>query len=430
VKTRKIERTRLVPHTVDGETEMVLDTETITIPAPPRDWDQIVRTAVTIGACILVTASLAWTTASIGDLLSAVTIAVVAYAAAVAFDASWIMCMAVEWLLRYDPERAKTARTAGRWALAVSMGAVFAHGYIYGEWVIGAVGALVSGLAKGGWSMAMRVHARPLDDRTQQWVAKRRAAVDGQLAMIPIRRELQRGQAVVDAELRSLDTAAETHPEVAPAEGALLPSRPSTELRGPAGTPVEDLSSLRGMHGPVVYFLGNGDRVKIGTTRNMMGRIGALSLRPSNLLCAFHGGHDIERRFHALFAEYRVGDSEWFERTGDLAVFITEHAGASPDAAAASGDAPQDADDAADDAEEPSTAPPPLPPLPAGSSKTALILAASSALHPRASAADIAHLLAQHGHAVDTAYIRTVLSRNAPKPDDSDQIGKGGGGYA
>jgi hypothetical protein len=204
VKTHRIERTRLVPHTVDGETELVLDRQTIEVPAPPRDWDQLVRTAVTIGAIVLVTASLAWTTASIGDLLSAVTISVVAYAAAVAFDASWILCMAVEWLLRYDPERAKAARRAGRWALAVSMAAVFAHGYVFDQMIVGAVGAVVSGLAKGGWTMAMRVHARPLDDRTQQWVAKRRAAVDGQLAMIPIRRELQRGQAVVEAEQRSL----------------------------------------------------------------------------------------------------------------------------------------------------------------------------------------------------------------------------------
>jgi len=204
VKTDRIERKRLVPHTVDGVTELVLDTEYIDVPAPPRDWDQLVRTAVTIGAIVLVAASLVWTTASIGDLLAAVTLPVVAYAAAVAFDASWIMCMGVEWLLRYDPTRAKAAQRAGRFALAVSMGAVFAHGYIAGEWIIGVVGALVSGLAKGGWSMAMRVHARPLDPRTQQWVEARRAKVDGQLAMIPIRRDLQRGEHLVEAERKAL----------------------------------------------------------------------------------------------------------------------------------------------------------------------------------------------------------------------------------
>ena len=230
MKTRKIERTRLVPHTVDGETELVLDRELVEVPAPPRDWDQIVRTAVTIGAIILVTASLAWTTASIGDLLAAVTISVVAYAAAVAFDASWILCMAVEWLLRYDPQRAKAARRAGRWALAVSMGAVFAHGYFFGEWIIGAVGAVVSGLAKGGWTMAMRVHARPLDDRTQQWVAKRQAAVDGQLAMIPIRRQLQRGQALVEAEQRALTDSGSADPD---------PSAQSGNGSGSSAPPVD-----------------------------------------------------------------------------------------------------------------------------------------------------------------------------------------------
>jgi hypothetical protein len=204
VKTRQIERKRLVPHTVDGVTELVLDTEYIEVPEPPRDWDQLVRTAVTIGAIVLVTASLVWTTASIGDLLSAVTLPVVAYAAAVAFDASWIMCMGVEWLLRYDPKRARAAQRAGKWALAVSMAAVFAHGHAAGEWAIGVVGALVSGLAKGGWSMAMRVHARPLDPRTQQWVEARRAKVDGQLAMIPIRRDLQRGEHLIEAERQAL----------------------------------------------------------------------------------------------------------------------------------------------------------------------------------------------------------------------------------
>ncbi|NUS79174.1 MAG: protein transporter Sec31 [Streptomyces sp.] len=205
MKTTRIERKRLVPHTVDGVTELVLDTEYIDVPAPPRDWDQLVRTAVTIGAVVLVTASLVWTTASIGDLLAAVTLPVVAYAAAVAFDASWIMCMAVEWLLRYDPKRAKLAQRAGWGALAVSMAAVFAHGRLVAdEWVIGAVGALVSGLAKGGWTMAMRVHARPLDPRTQQWVEARRAKVDGQLAMIPIRRDLQRGEHLVEAERQAL----------------------------------------------------------------------------------------------------------------------------------------------------------------------------------------------------------------------------------
>ncbi|MFG3085109.1 protein transporter Sec31 [Streptomyces parvulus] len=237
MKTHRIERKRLVPHTVDGVTELVLDTEYIDVPAPPRDWDQLVRSAVTIGAVILVTASLVWTTASIGDLLAAVTLPVVAYAAAVAFDASWIMCMAVEWLLRYDPKRAKMAQRAGWGALAVSMAAVFAHGHVADEWVIGAVGALVSGLAKGGWTMAMRVHARPLDPRTQQWVEARRAKVDGQLAMIPVRRDLQRGEHLIEAERQALaadsGSAGSTDPDQSGGSADRPdPSAPSVDRKG------------------------------------------------------------------------------------------------------------------------------------------------------------------------------------------------------
>lgn len=234
MKTRRIERTRLVPHTVDGETEMVLDTETITVPAPPADWDQRVRTAVTVGAAVLVTASLVWTTTSVGGLLAMSTIAVVAYAAGVAFDASWILCMGAEWLLRYDPDRAALPRRAGHVALAVSMGAVYAHGQLSGEWVVGAVGAAVSALAKGGWMIAMRVHARPLDERTQQWVTKRRAAVDGQLAMIPIRRELQRGQHLVEAEQRSLTSD--------PDRGSADPDRSGSDPQSGSASPLPTLT--------------------------------------------------------------------------------------------------------------------------------------------------------------------------------------------
>ncbi|HEY8985730.1 MAG TPA: protein transporter Sec31 [Streptomyces sp.] len=213
MKTRKIPTTRLVPHTVDGETELVEEIQYTEVPVPPRDWDQAVRTAVTIGAVALVTVSLAWTTVSVGGLLAMASIGVVAYAAGVAFDASWILCMGAEWLLRYDPDRAAVPRRAGHIALAISMGAVYAHGQLSGEWAVGAVGAAVSALAKGGWMIAMRVHARPLDPRTQQWVTKRRAAVDGQLAMIPVRRELQRGRALIDAEQRSLTDAGFTDPD-------------------------------------------------------------------------------------------------------------------------------------------------------------------------------------------------------------------------
>lgn len=217
MKTRTVTRHRWEPHTVDGETELVRVPYKVEVPLPPRDWDQLVRTAVTVGACLLVTVSVIWSTASIGDLLARVVVVGAAYGAAVAFDTAWIMCMAVEWLCRYDPPRADRARRAGHVALLLAMGAVFAHGYIADQPVVGAVGAVVSVLAKGAWMITMSVHARPLDERTQQWVAKRRAMIDGQRAMIPIRRDLLRGQALIAAERAAL-AGPDSNPDSAPDE--------------------------------------------------------------------------------------------------------------------------------------------------------------------------------------------------------------------
>lgn len=205
MKPRQIERTRLVPHTVDGVTEMVLDRQLIDVPAPPRDWDQLVRTAVTVMAVVLLVVSVCWSTSSIGSLLNRIVDSSAAYGAACAFDTLWIMCTAAEWLLRTDPARAAKARVGGRWALAIAMAAVFADGYLHHELVIGAVGAAVSALAKGGSALAMLIHARPLDGRTQQWLDKRRAALNGQLGLIPVRRELQRGEAALLAERTRLE---------------------------------------------------------------------------------------------------------------------------------------------------------------------------------------------------------------------------------
>ena len=204
MKTRKIERTRLVPHTVNGKTEMVLDRYTVDVPIPPRDWDRIVLTAVTAAAGVLVVAAVAWSTASIGDLLARVTIAPAAYAAAVAFDLAWIICMAVEWLARYDTARAELPRRMGHGALLVAMVAVGAHGWLADQRAIGIIGAVVSGIVKTLWTVVLRHHAKPLDDKTRQWVDKQRAEAGGELAMVAINRELARARSLVAAEEQAI----------------------------------------------------------------------------------------------------------------------------------------------------------------------------------------------------------------------------------
>jgi hypothetical protein len=213
VKTRTVQRTQLVPHTIDGRTELVLDRFDVEVPVPPRDWDRLVLSVVTGAAVIIGVASIAWSTASIGDLLARATIAPAAYAAAGVFDLVWLSCMALEWLARYDAERAKLPRRAGYVALAVAMAAVGAHGWISGEIAIGLVGAAVSGLAKAMWTVVLRHHAKPLDSRTQQWVDKQRAEAGGRLAMVAVRRELTRAESAVAAEQAAIGAASPETPE-------------------------------------------------------------------------------------------------------------------------------------------------------------------------------------------------------------------------
>ncbi|MGW4250316.1 protein transporter Sec31 [Streptomyces californicus] len=204
-RTRTVERSRLVPHTIDGTTHLVLDRYKEDVPLPPRDWDRLVLTGVTAAAAVIGVASIIWSTASIGSLLDLVVpLTAAAYAAALTFDLVWLSCMALEWLARYDQQRAVLPRRAGYAALGIAMGAVGAHGWISGEVAIGCVAAAVSGLAKVMWSVVLRHHAKPLDSHTQQWVDAERAKAGGRLAMVSVRRELTRAEQAVAAEQAAL----------------------------------------------------------------------------------------------------------------------------------------------------------------------------------------------------------------------------------
>lgn len=233
MKTRTVHRTRLVPHTVNGKTEMVLERYTVDVPVPPRDWDHTVLTAVTAAAGLLVAVTVVWSTASIGDLLARVTIGPAAYAAAVAFDLAWILCMAVEWLSRYDPARARLPRNMGHGALAVAMVAVGAHGWLAGQVAIGIIGAVVSGIVKTLWTVVLRHHAKPLNDKTQQWVDKQRAEAGGELAMVAINRELTRARVLVAAEEQALRTDPDADPDESGQSADDPEPSPQLSLTGP-----------------------------------------------------------------------------------------------------------------------------------------------------------------------------------------------------
>jgi len=205
VKTRRITRERLVPHTLDGKTRMVPDHEVIEIPLPPRDWDQIALTTVTVIVTVLVAACVIWSTVSIGDLLARVVIEPAAYGAAAVFDLAWIALMIIEWMARYTPDRASKARTGGYIALAVAMGAVGTHGWLAGNAATGIVGAVVSGLAKGTWTILLDYQAMPLDKRTAAFLQQELAEAGAELSRVPVRRRVTRARALVDAERRALE---------------------------------------------------------------------------------------------------------------------------------------------------------------------------------------------------------------------------------
>lgn len=75
-------------------------------------------------------------------------------------------------------------------------------------------------------------------------------------------------------------------------------------------------------HPPVVYFLANGDRIKIGVSTNISARVGALSLRKANAQLLLRGGFDLEAALHKHFAADRIGATEWFAQSDRIRSYI------------------------------------------------------------------------------------------------------------
>ena len=73
------------------------------------------------------------------------------------------------------------------------------------------------------------------------------------------------------------------------------------------------------MRQPVVYYLRFGDRIKIGTTVCLRGRLDAVP--HDKLLATEPGGDEVERARHRQFAEYRI-TGEWFRIAAPLLAHI------------------------------------------------------------------------------------------------------------
>ncbi|GAB2696114.1 protein transporter Sec31 [Kitasatospora kifunensis] len=204
MKYRAEDRTRLIPHTIDGITEMVPEDYTVHVPVPPHDWDRIILTAATAATAAILTASVVWSTSSVGALLGRSVESAIAYGAASVFDLVWIVCMAVEWLNRYNPRGAVLPRRAGHIALVIAMAAVCTNGWLTGGVAPGIIGAAVSALAKGTWTIVMKHTAKPLDPLTQGWVDRQMSEAGGRLALGSVRRQVARADGQYAAQIAAL----------------------------------------------------------------------------------------------------------------------------------------------------------------------------------------------------------------------------------
>lgn len=76
------------------------------------------------------------------------------------------------------------------------------------------------------------------------------------------------------------------------------------------------------VHDPVVYFVQNGNRMKIGFTKSLVARLAALCLPRESVVLTLLGGQELETVLHTHFAPYRVPGTEWFATHGDLTSYI------------------------------------------------------------------------------------------------------------
>lgn len=163
---------------------------------PPLTPDEIIMRAVGAATAIVVVGALVWSTVSVGAMLAAVAPTWAAYMIAGVFDLTWIVAMAIEYVLRFEPTRQKIPKRIGWLSLLISMAAIFTHGALLDAKWIGLFGALVSALAKGLWWLTMYVTSRRLDKDTQAWLNAELGEVHArraeQMAVAKVERERER----------------------------------------------------------------------------------------------------------------------------------------------------------------------------------------------------------------------------------------------
>lgn len=323
--------------------------------------------------------AIVWAVVAIGGTLTAIAHPVFAYAAAVLYDSVWLFGLAMETAHRRQGSNARLPRVIGWLFLPLTVAVLAVHGVLAGDLLAAAVGALVPVLAKVTLLMAIDRDATRISPRAQSAIDRARAVTRDRIAVSRAMAEARAHNTKVAAELlkrwRKAEAEAvttvrqsESYAEIV-GQGAELPglisdremedllsgdqARRSTAPRATHhrdSLTVREKEALRNArkqrkalvaghddvfvevvpglgrlapadtpttsHAPIVYFLRNGNRLKIGTSTNLRERVGSLSLRMRDVILIVEGGRDVERAFHQHFAGQRVKNTEWFAFSG------------------------------------------------------------------------------------------------------------------
>ncbi|MEU8870489.1 hypothetical protein AB0D24_04850 [Streptomyces javensis] len=176
VRYRKTKRTRWVETTFNGETKLREEEYPVWEPVPPVNLDAVYLRAVITVAVLLTLVAVVWSTTAIGRLLGGLVPGneAIGYLAATAFEVPWITCLVVQWLLRFQPERAKVVNVAGWIGLGIVVTAVVIDGKRLDMLEVGVVGAFVSVVAKGLWWVVLRLFRVDLSDDAAGWLKAKR----------------------------------------------------------------------------------------------------------------------------------------------------------------------------------------------------------------------------------------------------------------
>ncbi|MGW9031477.1 GIY-YIG nuclease family protein [Streptomyces sp. NPDC055722] len=79
---------------------------------------------------------------------------------------------------------------------------------------------------------------------------------------------------------------------------------------------------LSGPHDDRVYFIRNGERVKIGYTSNLRNRLWSFGLRVDAVALLLTGDKRLERALHRYFALHRIANTEWFHCVPEVDSYI------------------------------------------------------------------------------------------------------------